>query len=422
MAYIVVSDVHLGSEKCNQVEFCNFLDWVHRLDSQPNIIKCKDDKEITIKKPEKIVLLGDILELWDPEDGNRDYVIRDGMKPFSILSHINCEKIYVVGNHDDSLSELEDDIDYVILPNGTKFNICDRHYPEKDEKTGIANGEMIGKQSYFFLHGHQFDKEQDILKKVSDSIGEKWDPLGWFQDMFNISSTKKHWVRNFVIFLALFGGWYYWDKYQSIPLIVNLLHILLFSALMLLLVFGVRYIWNYFMPSSSLNNLILAPLIIVGVSLSGWYFWNNLPSPFRYNLILAALTGFFALSSIPGVVAKSQRLIYNMTKPIDKTAEQIIKEKYYQEKNTIKAEVVVFGHTHFASYYGPNKDTGNRLFINSGNWTGKDSVINGKQRYVNTFVYIDEDGAYLLTWRGCDRIECIEAFPEGKSVVIEPTI
>ena len=413
MAYIVVSDVHLGSEKCNQVEFCNFLDWIHGLDSHPNIIKCKDDKEITIKKPEKIVLLGDILELWDPEDGNRDYVIRDSMKPFSILSDINCEKVYVVGNHDDSMSELEADIDYVILPNGTKFNIYDRHYPEKDEKTDISNGEMIGKRSYFFLHGHQFDKEQDILAKVSDKIGERWNPLGWFQDLFNIPSTKKDWARNFVIFLALFAGWFYWDKYQSISFINNLLHFLLFSAMMLLLVFVGRYIWNYYMPSNSLNNLKLAVLIILGAFLSGWYYWNNLPSSFQYNLIWAALTGFFALGSIPGVVAKSQSLVYGLTKPIDKTAEQIIKENYYQEKNTIKSEVVVFGHTHFASYYGPNKDTGNRLFINTGNWTGKDSMINGKQRYVNTFVYIDEDGAYLLTWRGCDRIECIEAFPAG---------
>jgi UDP-2,3-diacylglucosamine pyrophosphatase LpxH len=422
MAYIVVSDVHLGSEKCNQAEFCNFLDWVHGLDSQPKIIECKDDKEVTIKKPEKIVLIGDILELWDPEDGNRDYVIRDGMRPFSILSQLNCEKVYVVGNHDDSLSELEDYIDYVILPNGTKFNIYDRHYPKKDEK-GMASGETIGNQSYFFLHGHQFDKEQDILAKVSDILGERWDPLGWFQSLFNITFTKKHWMVNLVAFLLLFlVGRSVLDK-LLIPNFLFQMNVLLFIILIVMLYIVGRYLWNYYLKSSFLTNLVWVALVILGIYFGWQYYESNQPSQFVYIVIWAALTGFFAFSSIPGVVAKSQGLIYSLTKPIDKTAEQVIKDEYYQKKkDTIKADVVVFGHTHFASYYGPDKDTGNKLFINSGNWTGKDSVINGKQRYVNTFVYIDEGGAYLLRWRGCDKIECIEAFPEGKSVVTEPAI
>ena len=166
--------------------------------------------------------------------------------------------------------------------------------------------------------------------------------------------------------------------------------------------------------------MIWSALVILGIYFGWPYYTGHQPSQFVYIVIWAAVTGFYAMSSIPGVVAKSQRLVYGLTKPIDKTAEQIIKENYYQEKNTIKAEVVVFGHTHFASYYWHKKDTGNRLFINSGNWTGKDSVINGKQRYVNTFVYIDDDGAYLLTWRGCDKIECIEAFPEEFSVITTP--
>lgn len=94
--------------------------------------------------------------------------------------------------------------------------------------------------------------------------------------------------------------------------------------------------------------------------------------------------------------------------------QQIIEDDYYKKnKDTIQADVVVFGHTHFASSYELNTEAGKKLFINSGCWTGKDSIIDGKQRYANTFIYIDENGAYTLTWRSSGKIECIEAFTEG---------
>ena len=56
-AYIIVSDVHLGSKECNYNEFCYFLEWIRDLENKPKIIKCKD-KEVTIKNPSKIILLG----------------------------------------------------------------------------------------------------------------------------------------------------------------------------------------------------------------------------------------------------------------------------------------------------------------------------------------------------------------------------
>lgn len=170
MAYIIVSDVHLGHESYNK-EFCDFLKWVHGLENKTETVKFKD-KDVTIYGPEKFILLGDILELWDPVDGNRDYVIRDSILPFAVLTEMKCDKIYVVGNHDDSLRELDDDVDYVTLPNGKKIDIWNRHYP--DDMHGIK----IGNKSYFFIHGHQFDKEQAILAKVSELVGESWNPLG----------------------------------------------------------------------------------------------------------------------------------------------------------------------------------------------------------------------------------------------------
>lgn len=352
-AYIVVSDVHLGSEWCNQKEFCSFLEWVHGLENKPESIKYKN-KEIIIRNPGKIILLGDILELWDPREGDRDNVIKDSMRPLSLLSSIGCDKIYVVGNHDSCLNELDKKIDYEILNNGTKFDIHNKHYPEY-ERSSSPNNIKIGTRSYFFIHGHQFDKEQAILTRISHIIDERWDPLDWFQVLYNISYTKEHWKRNLAIFLGLLFG-------------------------------GKRFLWNGLLKSS---------------------FWNT--------TLWAALTGFFALSSIPGTVAHSQRIIYGFTKPMDKTVEQVIRNKYYKsQKDTIDADIVIFGHTHFADscelIKKQGKKTFTKTFINSGCWVGRDTYLNGKMRYANTFVYLDESGAYIMKWLDSGKIKCIKAF------------
>ncbi|MFZ3059135.1 MAG: hypothetical protein WA102_05280 [Candidatus Methanoperedens sp.] len=406
MAYIVVSDVHLGSkvyDRYNRDMFCSFLNWVRGLENKEETIKC-GTKDVTIHKPENLILLGDILELWDPKDGDRDNVIKDSIIPFSVLSDINCDKTYVIGNHDDSLGELEDDVNNVVLPNGKKFTIYDRHYPEK--KADMATGIHIGKKSYFFLHGHQFDKEQAILAWVSDLIGESWNPLGWFQDLYNILDTKKHWMRNFLIFSLLFlAGGFFWSKFLPPVLQGPLTFPGSLSSAILPILSGIILLFFIIKRFYALSAALFV------IFLGSWLFSNQSG---LLTIIWGTLTGFFALGSIPGVVANTQRKFYNMFKSTDKTAEQIITDRYYRkDKDTIEADIVVFGHTHFASSYGPNPDTGNRLFINSGCFYGKDKKIDGKMRYANTFIYIDDGGAYILRWLGLGKIECIEAFPTG---------
>ena len=403
--YIIVSDVHLGSERCNKRAFCCFLEWVHDLEhlehlEPPQKIKYKDkdlkDKEFTIESPGTVILLGDIVDLWDPKNGDRDNVIRDSLRPFSLLSDINCDKIYVTGNHDDSFCELNETIE--TLANSKIFHIYDSYFPKGKEHESSDNvkninkkmGLKIGKKSYFFLHGHQFDKEQDIIERVSNLIGELWDPLDWFQTLYNIPFTKNHWKINFIILLVLFLG-------------------------------GKLILWKEPLNSSLLNTSVNPS------------FWTT--------IVWATITGFFALCSIPGIVAHTQKLIYSFTNPKDKTAKEVITDKYYKnKKDTIKADFVVFGHTHFASSYDPEEDKNHskkgkkqkpweklffrsgkreaveKKFINSGCWVGADENIDGKKRYTNTFIYIDETGAYILIWRGFGKIDCIEAFPCDQQV------
>lgn len=402
MAYIVVSDVHLGSKFCNHAKFCGFLDWLKGLETKEEIINCKGN-DVKIQSPEKVILLGDILELWDPEDGDRDNVIKAGIKPFTVLSDLNCDKIYVVGNHDEALSELEKEVNDETLPNKTKFIIKNRHYPENQD------GLKIGNHNYFFLHGQQFDKEQAILAWVSRLIGESWDPLGWFQSLFNITSTKKHWKTYFLVFAAMFlGGGYLLLSGISGNFSGSVSNIIQNSGLA-----GLKTIILWLLGAGVLSGLIYILwnklyrmfFLISVIILGGWYFQEKSS---LWILIWGALTGFFALSSIPGVVANTQRKFYNMLKSRDKTAQEIIEgDGYYKkEKDTIKADRVVFGHTHFASSF----KTPEKLFINSGCWYGNEKPIGNNWRYTNTFVYIDESGAYLMRWTDSDKIECIEAF------------
>ena len=237
------------------------------------------------------------------------------------------------------------------MDNGTTFDIYNKHYPQKEEKTGILKGIKIGNKSYFFLHGQQFAKEQVILKYISQLIGENWNPLDWFQVLYNIQFTKNHWQLNFVVFLILFLG-------------------------------GKYFLWNVLLQSS---------------------FW--------VTVLWATFTGLFALSSIPGIVSHTQRKIYNSTKPKFKIVKEVIEDGYYQEqKDNIDTDVIVFGHTHFAGSYEIKKETKRKLFLNSGCWVGEDAELSGNMRYVNTFIYLDESGAYTLRWLGSGKIECIEAF------------
>ncbi len=262
------------------------------------------------------------MDLWNPKNGDRNNIIKDFARPFYLLSTINCDKIYVVGNHDDSLGELEGKDNFDILNNGKRFVIYNRYYPKKDKKSGKAHGIKIGNRSYFFLHGHQFDKNQAILKHIN----KLWNPINWFQDLFNVKFTKKYWKANFVIFLFLLIC----EKY---------------------------------------------------------FLMRDFPQPsFFDNLSWAMIIGFFALSSIPGIVANTQGIIYNSTRPMDKTAEQVIKHRYYQKnKETIDSDVIVFGHTHFASSYELITKAGTKLFLNTGCWIGKDIEYNGIMCYTNTF-------------------------------------
>ena len=146
---IVVADTHFGlrseTQVCDPNAFSDFLNWVKNLENEgeENIelgVWGSSEKSLVLNPPEKIILLGDILELWDASfksiDASTRYVIQ-------LFSDLNCEKIYVLGNHDYDLFDIAGD------------------YPLGASKICITDKEVTilkGEEEYLFLHGQQFDK------------------------------------------------------------------------------------------------------------------------------------------------------------------------------------------------------------------------------------------------------------------------
>lgn len=363
---IIVSDVHLGGEKSNYLDFRDFLKRVNMLNANEMSLECNGG-EVKIRKPGTIVLLGDILELWDPRKDNRDYVIKDVLTPISILNDVDCDIVYVIGNHDEDLY----DIKKVWEEKGIKFpykgkrtfKIFYRTYPERIKGTKIVEGIKIGKNKYVFIHGHQFSKIQ-FFHWISRGLSRVFrkeiriDPIDWLQDLANVSYTKKIRMK--------FGR--------------------LTGIFTLFLLFIYIFYYHYLFVESRFNDTLIG---------SGWgALWVFISFLFLVTVLPVCLTFWFT-KIWEGKIWK-----WNIWELLGfrikcKPIEDVIKNRYKDEKGkNIDANIIVFGHTHNAGYYPKELKENERLFINTGCW-----VRECEERKRNTFLYIDPKAAtYLLKW------------------------
>ncbi|PVX26328.1 MAG: hypothetical protein CW691_01795 [Candidatus Bathyarchaeum sp.] len=149
---IVVADTHFGlytdSEACDPNAFSDFLKWIKELETgKKQKLKLgvwgSTDVETTLilVPPEKMVFLGDILELWT---ASNEEIFASTIYLMQLLSELDCEKVYVLVNHDRDLINIKG-----CYPLGASAITI----VEEDEYW-VSKGE----QDYCFLHGHQFDK------------------------------------------------------------------------------------------------------------------------------------------------------------------------------------------------------------------------------------------------------------------------
>lgn len=167
----VISDTHLGLRdgvSCEPEKLGQFLNWLIHL---KNCDLRKNDAKISLgpydpkgrkrvdkflKPPDRLILLGDILELWEATDREVELSSRP---IFNLLERLDCEKIYVLGNHDYDLLKMSG-----VYPSGEQqLNIITEYYPSQNDeqgKSGLQKASTLkmGDRDYLFLHGYQFDK------------------------------------------------------------------------------------------------------------------------------------------------------------------------------------------------------------------------------------------------------------------------
>jgi UDP-2,3-diacylglucosamine pyrophosphatase LpxH len=178
---VALSDVHLGFSCCEEGPFRKFL---KEISSNPHI--------------DHVVLMGDIFDMW-----RRDPVklLIDHSDILELLSTMQKSKnvYYVVGNHD-----------YHIIEAGE--NIEKKYSLEVGTETLIP----YGGQSYYFVHGHQFEfpnsldsyqQFANILCMGDDNTGRTADSLWNLYKVcfphFNTAETRSRLKQKFKNALGL---------------------------------------------------------------------------------------------------------------------------------------------------------------------------------------------------------------------------
>lgn len=274
------------------------------------------------------------------------YTAQRAIEPFGKLVSLGCEKIFVLGNHDEDISEYLEEIksngSSVIKKNSfmtkSDFTIIDRHYPEDphDKEKGFL---QVGKRKYFFLHGQQFDKLfisvgrlasiPTRIAKISNAFSRIFQPNGWS-------------------IVALFA-----------------------------ILSGIYIVWR--------NDMVLAFSVVT--------FLLSIPRLFTY---------------LQDKVWANIKVLFT-DKPKYMDVETIIKEKYYDFDKDMTGEDVnfVFGHTHVPEIHQHKFNSKGKehemLFVNSGSW------VKEKDYTHDTFVYIDETGSYLFKWNIGGDIELLQS-------------
>lgn len=232
---IVIADTHLGLRpskwylpglrntlSCEPKILSGFLNWLKSVEEgEYYSIQLSDGSEKQILPSSELILLGDIIELWDASDRAIEFCSRDFNRA---ISELKCEKVYLLGNHDDVLGEVS-----TTLPSGTSsLNIVTDIYPRQDDELPYIEK---GAKRYIFLHGHQFDTLSQLAGPLSKS-------LGWVRDGAEAFGTFS-WVIVGIFIVSVFMAML---KLVNIDIyLLGLLGVLSFPRIFISLA---RPIWN----------------------------------------------------------------------------------------------------------------------------------------------------------------------------------
>lgn len=430
---MVVSDLHLGGteDPHTSARFSRFLEFVSGLyqGGGQGAVHDQPPDTLNLLPPQKFILLGDFFDLWDPRGTDRNNVLLDAMLPIASLGHMDCDIVFVTGNHDEDIAELVDlqrrieknvesdpcrkepdpceegtgnpgqpgvrrlerSIRYLPpvnegkrdegtrgldfrTPSGRTFSFFKKSYIPGAAREGLN----VGGVYYAFLHGQQFDPEQ-ITYRFSEKIKMRVDPVDIIMDYANAGLAKSISILHSLLFLIMWilALWIVWHWSEAVPFapVFGGVAVGILSLLVL-------YQGSKEGKSSELLGCALA-IFAIGVVLLAAGLFN--PDIFVKLFWLAfIILTFIALSaSIPKIVARIKRGFYNLIKAPTMSIESVIEKdsekqyKYFRPgKFTLDAHVVIFGHTHCAGRTlctipaDTGKDIHEKRFflINSGGW------------------------------------------------------
>ncbi len=185
------------------VELARFLQWLIGLGGSAEgggagILK--------VWPPTHLVLLGDILELWDAENPN---VLLSGVPIANLLQQLKARKVYVLGNHDGLLRTLSGGS----LPFGARgdiMEVIEDIYPAPKE--GRVDPMPIGDRRFVFLHGHQFGRTSrhvlGWLRQMGAALGD-W-PLFLFLPLFFLAMHFALAGGSVAFWLLMIGSFVLW--------------------------------------------------------------------------------------------------------------------------------------------------------------------------------------------------------------------
>ena len=419
---IVVSDLHLGSNEDPETgaRFGRFLDFVK------GGAMAGDLRLLT---PGKFILLGDILELWDPRDQNRENTVLDALVPLSKLERLGCEIIYVTGNHDEDIGELAACLhgrgQPLCLSGTTGIRIVKRHYIPGPDMEGLESGGI----HYAFLHGHQFDPEQ-VTNTISECLGSRFDPIGFVEDLASSSPAKViprrvHWEL-ILTWIGLLIHFFLPDNPFLNPITLVFWGTVVIFLCAGMYLFGVKHrekISSSIISAACAISAVLISALLVAGRFVLWIY------PGLFFSIVIVYSYIIAVVAVPRSFAFGKRAIYNWFKPGDKTIGEMLhrdfqellqgakpggasppttsrnilfplqyaigrlKHAFYRMKVTwyfkpgyysSHAEVLVFGHTHRAGYYpyhfptilkSPKTGLSKIALVNTGCWITRNPPV-----------------------------------------------
>jgi predicted phosphodiesterase len=476
---IVVSDLHLGgNEDPGTAErFCAFLDFLNEGISLGKLPRsecpsAKGDKPAkkVFYPPEKIILLGDFLELWDSRDSDRNHAMLDMFFPFLKMQNMDCDVVYVTGNHDEDMSEilstcgikcdpgrkdsentasffgigtkkepLPKDIleqaekyreryDYLPSPDprrkgiaesikllwsdagGAKqrvLEICSRHYPAH-RLSGGKLGIRAGNGTYAFVHGQQFDKEQ-IPYTIDMTLGKRLDPVDYIQDLATISVSKQVKTEGVVALFLLFLFFIGIFGNPSLNWLRTAAGMGVGLAFTLL--FGIAAVLFLERRDTLASAALLGGLCIPAALLfMGFTIAQSYDGLYLFGL--AVITYVFLVIILPRALARGKRGFYNLfgtikgPKRVDTLARKNFDPKTYQ----YRTGVLVFGHTHYSDFSRETRSPFVNLLVNSGAWVYDKNKQKSEydRKDSDAFVYIDTSGICLMRWDyEASRICCL---------------